>query len=156
MELILWRHAEAEDLCPGQDDLERQLTPKGLKQAERMAAWLDERLPKDARILVSPAQRTQQTAVALCRPCTTIAELAPWANYENLSRAAGWPHKDGTVVIVGHQPTLGQLASWIMTGTPMDWAVKKGAIWWFRATEADGQWTANLESVMSPKQLGKG
>ena len=38
MDLILWRHCEAE---PGEPDLGRRLTSKGLKQGERMAQWLD-------------------------------------------------------------------------------------------------------------------
>src|SRR5436190_21449722 len=38
MDLILWRHADAE---PGEPDIGRRLTAKGLKQAERVAAWLD-------------------------------------------------------------------------------------------------------------------
>ena len=38
MDLILWRHAEAFDLAEGQTDLERALTPRGEKQAARMAA----------------------------------------------------------------------------------------------------------------------
>ncbi len=41
MDLILWRHAEAEKANPGSDDLTRALTAKGEKQATRMAAWLD-------------------------------------------------------------------------------------------------------------------
>ena len=41
MDLILWRHAEAFDLAEGGTDLERMLTPRGEKQAARMAAWLD-------------------------------------------------------------------------------------------------------------------
>ena len=62
MDLILWRHCEAE---PGEPDLGRRLTSKGVKQAERMAAWLDSHLPDTCRILVSPADRAQQTALAL-------------------------------------------------------------------------------------------
>ena len=59
MELILWRHAEAED---GYPDLERALTEKGHEQAKKMADWLKSRLPKDTQVLVSPAKRAQQTA----------------------------------------------------------------------------------------------
>ena len=62
MDLILWRHADAEE---GRDDHARRLTPKGIKHAERMAAWLDEHLPKNARLIVSPAVRAQQTAKCL-------------------------------------------------------------------------------------------
>ena len=46
-------------------DLTRELTGKGVRQAKKMAQWLDSRLPKDTRILSSPATRCQQTAEAL-------------------------------------------------------------------------------------------
>ena len=49
MDLILWRHAEAFDLAEGQTDLERALTPRGEKQAARMAAWLDRQLELAAK-----------------------------------------------------------------------------------------------------------
>ena len=55
MELILWRHAEAEDGAP---DIARELTAKGHKQATKMAEFLRPRLPENTRILVSPARRT--------------------------------------------------------------------------------------------------
>ena len=61
MELILWRHAEAQAWAEGnlriQSDLDRALTPRGEKQAARMAEWLDRQLPGRTRILVSPARR---------------------------------------------------------------------------------------------------
>ena len=59
MELILWRHAEAEDGVP---DAARELTEKGLDQAKRMSAWLKLRLPENTLIIASPTRRTQQTA----------------------------------------------------------------------------------------------
>ena len=74
MDLILWRHAEAE---PGEPDLARELTPRGVKQARRVAKWLEPRLPDACRILVSPAARAQQTALALERKFKTKNELAP-------------------------------------------------------------------------------
>ena len=63
MDLILWRHAEAHVIKEGQSDLERTLTTKGERQAQRMAEWLNQRLAHSTRILVSPAVRTQQTAI---------------------------------------------------------------------------------------------
>ena len=59
MELILWRHADAE---LGQPDSERRLTDKGHKQAARMAKWLAERLPEDYVVMASPAVRAQRQA----------------------------------------------------------------------------------------------
>jgi phosphohistidine phosphatase len=54
MDLILWRHAEAFDLAEGGTDLERMLTPRGEKQAARMAAWLDRQLPEGRARPVQP------------------------------------------------------------------------------------------------------
>jgi len=85
MDLILWRHADAE---PGEPDSERALTAKGVRQAERMAAWLDGHLPDRCRILVSPAERAQQTARALGRNFRTVPELAPGASAAAVLAAA--------------------------------------------------------------------
>ncbi|MBP6559599.1 MAG: histidine phosphatase family protein, partial [Burkholderiaceae bacterium] len=62
MDLILWRHAEAQDEADDREDLQRTLTSRGEKQAARMAAWLDRQLPDGVRVLCSPARRTEQTA----------------------------------------------------------------------------------------------
>lgn len=128
MDLILWRHAEAED---GLDDLARALTPKGQKQARAMAAWLGARLPADYRLMVSRARRAQQTAAALSDRQQIDAGIDPGQDATSVLRAAGWPDGEGTVVVVGHQPTLGEVAAYL-TGSTEGWSVKKGAILWFR------------------------
>ena len=64
MDLIFWRHAEADDWVEGCDDMQRSLTGRGEKQAKRMAAWLDRQLPEGTRIVCSPARRCEQTALA--------------------------------------------------------------------------------------------
>ena len=132
MELILWRHADAEDGAP---DDERKLTAKGEKQAQRVAAWLKERLPDDAVVLASPARRARATAQALTRKFEIIQELGTSASPQSVLKAAGWPRGDGTVVVVGHQPTLGQAAALIVTGREAGWGIKKGALWWFEDRE---------------------
>lgn len=133
MNLILWRHAEAEDSAPDHTDAGRRLTERGQKQAQRMAAWLHEHLPADARILVSPAVRTQQTVAALTargRKAETDPRLFTDADVNDYFAAADWGKHDGAVVLVGHQPTLGQLAAALMCGQAHPWSIKKGAIWW--------------------------
>ncbi len=127
MDLLLWRHAEAED---GEDDLKRRLTERGEKQARTMAAWIRQHQPKDMRIIVSPAVRTQQTAEALKLPFETIRRIGPDACVSELIAAADWPHAPGAVLIVGHQPSLGRLAALLLGGAEADWSVKKGALWW--------------------------
>ncbi len=127
MDLLLWRHAEAED---GDDDLKRRLTERGERQARTMAAWIRAHQPKDMRIVVSPAVRTQQTAEALKLPFETHRKIGPDACVSELIAASGWPTAQGSVLIVGHQPSLGRLASLLLAGHETDWSIKKGALWW--------------------------
>jgi phosphohistidine phosphatase SixA len=64
MDLILWRHAEAIDLELVGDDMTRTLTPRGEKQAARMASWLDRQLPGGARVWASPALRAERISAS--------------------------------------------------------------------------------------------
>jgi len=153
MDLILWRHAEAELLREGGHDLERRLTAKGERQALRMAKWLNQRLPASTRVLVSPALRTQGTALALGRDVRTVAALAPDASVDDLLQAARWPQAAEPVLLVGHQPTLGLLAARLLTGSEQAWSVKKGAVWWLRSRERDGQTEIILQAVQGPDFL---
>ena len=102
MDLILWRHAEAQDPEGMMTDLDRPLTRRGDKQATRMAAWLDRQLPEGTRILCSPAIRTEQTVLALGRKYKLHDELQPGASPEQLLQLAGWPNGKAPVLIVGH------------------------------------------------------
>lgn len=154
MELILWRHAEAD---AGEPDLGRKLTAKGEKQARRVAEWLHAQLPDSARVLVSPAARAQQTAQALAdlsqRRLKTVVELSPGASADAVLSAAGWPDGNSTVVIVGHQPTLGRVASRLLAGRELGWSMRKGAVWWFSARERAGDEQVVLRAVVSPDLL---
>ena len=142
-DLLLWRHADAEDGIP---DSGRALTKKGLKQAKQVALWLRPRLPGDCLILVSPAKRAQQTAAALDLPYTTDKRIGVHADVAGILTATGWPQRAGAVLVVGHQPTLGQLAASLLAGEQADWTIKKGALWWF----AMGAGSPSLRAVVSP------
>jgi phosphohistidine phosphatase len=135
MDLILWRHAEAEDGIP---DSARELTKRGRKQAAQIAAWLKTRIPADCAILVSPSKRTQQTADALGLPYETNKKVGTGAAPDEILAAAGWPEREGTVLVVGHQPTLGGVAALILCGEESDWTVKKAAVWWFSCSARHG------------------
>ena len=150
MDLILWRHADAER---GGRDEERRLTVKGRKQAKRVAAWLRERLPRDATVLTSPARRAVETAEALTDRFRTISLLGTGSSASQFLAAAGWPDGAGAVVAVGHQPTLGRAAALILTGAEADWKFKKGAIWWFEQGEDEEGKNAALRAVVSPASL---
>jgi phosphohistidine phosphatase len=149
MDLIIWRHAEAAD---GDPDASRQLTPKGHKQAVKMAAWLDRNLPSSCRILASPTARTAQTAEALGRKFKLHDDLAPGSTPQRILQAVDWPDAREPVLIVGHQPTLGQLASLLMAGTEQDWTIRKAGAWWIvRRDDGDGsEPDCYLKAVMGP------
>ena len=149
MNLILWRHAEAED---GADDLQRALTGKGRRQAARMSHWLRAFAPVPWTVYASPARRTQETVEALHVPYTTLDILQPGAAPEAVLAAAGWPHADGTVIVVGHQPSLGMASALAMTGQVQTWSVRKGAIHWLATRHEDGL-TPQLRAILSPDLL---
>ncbi len=150
MDLILWRHAEAIDLELVGDDMDRTLTPRGHKQAARMADWLDRQLPDGAKFFASPAARTDQTARAIGRKFKTSAALAPLSNVDDLLELVQWPHAKGCVVVVGHQPTLGQTISRLLGLAEAECSVKKGALWWLRYRERDGVGSTVVVTVQSP------
>lgn len=158
MDLILWRHAEAhehpEGLLGAQGDaldLERRLTPRGEKQAARMGGWLDRQLPEGARVYASPAQRAQQTAAALGRKFRTRDELLPGADLEAVLALVGWPDGRSPVVVIGHQPTLGQVIARLLRLPEPECPMKKGALWWLRNRERAGRQQNLLVTVQTPE-----
>ncbi len=155
MDLILWRHADAFDPEPGESDLQRALSPKGHKQARRMAEWLTSQLPEGCRILASPALRTQQTAEALGRKFKVVPELAPGCDAEDVLQAANWPNAKEPVLVVGHQPTLGQVAALLLSGQPQDWEVKKANAWWLVQRDPNDPYSLYLKAVLGPDTVAR-
>ncbi len=149
MDLILWRHAEAQEPEGDMTDLERSLTRRGEKQAARMAAWLDRQLPEGTRILSSSARRTDETVRALGRRFKSLDELRPGASAQQLLQLAGWPVGKAPVLIVGHQPTLGQVAAQLLGLQDGECPIKKGAIWWLRSRERDGEAQTVVVAVLT-------
>jgi phosphohistidine phosphatase len=150
MDLILWRHAEAQEISAGLADMDRELTPRGHKQASRVAAWLDRQLPDGTRVICSPARRTVQTADALGRKYKLRAELAPGGSPAELLQLAQWPDAKGAVLVIGHQPTLGQAVAQLLGLAEPEIALRKGAVWWLRTRERDGQRQTVIVAVQAP------
>lgn len=150
MDLILWRHAEAED---GYPDEARPLTAKGKKQALLASRWLAKRLPDRYTLLVSPAVRARETAAPLSTEGKVEGRIGPGARPGDLLEAAGWPGGEGTVVVVGHQPTLGEAAGLLLSGEPVPLKVRKGALWWIRGRRRGSLWEATLLAVADPDLL---
>jgi len=149
MDLILWRHAEAEDGLP---DHARELTAKGVRQAAKAAAFLRQHLSRHVRILVSPAMRTRQTAQAFSEHFTLVSALAPGCSGRDILTAAQWPQADGTVLVVGHQPALGEVAAQLLHSREDSLSIKKGALWWF-SPHRDTPDQAVLRLAITPEFL---
>ena len=153
MDLVLWRHAEAQEWVEGCDDMARTLTSRGEKQATRMATWLDRQLPEGARILVSPARRSEQTAMTLGRKYKIRPELAHGGNVAQLLELVQWPDAKGCILVVGHQPVLGQTIALLLGLSATECSVKKGAVWWLRYRERDAHSQTVIVTVQSPEVL---
>lgn len=153
MDLILWRHAEARELDEAGDDLSRALSLRGEKQAARMARWLDRQLPEGTRILVSPARRCEQTAQALQRKYRICPPLAPGGTVAQLLELAQWPKAKQAVLIVGHQPVLGQAIAQLLGPSAAELTVKRGAVWWLRHRLRAHQAQTVVVTVQTPELL---
>ena len=153
MDLILWRHAEAVDPDALEDDLSRPLTTRGEKHAARMAQWLDRQLPEGTRILSSPALRAEQTVRALQRKYKVRDALSPGATLQDVLETAQWPDAKYPVLLVGHQPSLGEVAAHLLGMSAGACPIRKGAVWWLRGRQREGLDQTVILSVSTPEKM---
>ena len=163
--IILWRHAEAVDLLEldgefnhsaishsVQDDMARALTKNGQQQAKKMAHWLALHLPNDTNFQCSPALRAFQTADALKHKININQAFKPDINLQQALSAMARLPAEGNLLLVGHQPYLGQLAGYLLGVTEIEIHIKKGAIWWLRRLESvPGRY--QIITVQTPSKL---
>jgi phosphohistidine phosphatase len=116
--LILLRHGKAEADAPSGEDFDRPLTERGRRDTALVARALAAAGLIPDLVLVSPATRALQTWEAAQPFFPGAAEQrAPWiysissAEILALARAEGGDAK--AVMVVGHNPALGQLAAWL-------------------------------------------
>lgn len=152
-EIIFWRHAEAHDADEGQSDLDRKLTVKGQRQAERVAFWLDRNLPQQCKVFVSEAKRAQQTVRCLPRKHKTLAELNPDAEPDRVLAAVGWGVQTEPIVLIGHQPWMGQCINGLLTGGVAPMSVRKGAVWWLQSRTRADMPDVIVRAVTTPELL---
>ncbi|NMC00034.1 MAG: histidine phosphatase family protein [Thermoanaerobaculaceae bacterium] len=129
MELILVRHAEAED---GVNDFSRKLTPKGRKEAEKIAKFIKKKI-KDFKVYSSPLVRAKETASFFLKEIEILDELEPDSTPESFLREISKFGEDETLICVGHQPLIGAIAGKIL-GLNYSLKTKKAGIWWFKGS----------------------
>lgn len=146
-DLILWRHAEAEVLMHGKSDLERVLTKKGHTQARQISLWLKKYQPKNTYMLVSPALRARETAGYLTKEWVEDARLSPERPLNPIIQLLSQSPFE-SLMLVGHQPWIGELAAHCLGVPEGQLAIKKGAVWWLRLPKAGPPY--KLYSVQAP------
>ena len=162
-ELLLLRHGIAEERSPARADTGRELTAAGRARTRAVleqAARLDLRAD---RLFSSPLVRAWQTAEiareAGLAPAIELAQaLEPGG--DPLPLLPGWLTKGGgspscRLLLVGHEPDLGLLASRLLGAPPGAIALRKAglALLRFPVLEVGGSLagTASLEWLMRPK-----
>lgn len=134
--IILWRHAQAVDAQDTddvtKDDLARELTQKGQKQATIMANWLAQHKVSNTQLISSEAIRACQTAQALHSNMLINKAFNPGASLQQVLVALHTLDQSQDLILVGHAPWLGQLATHLLGINQVEFSIKKGAIWWLR------------------------
>ncbi|MEY4252595.1 MAG: phosphohistidine phosphatase SixA [Pseudomonadota bacterium] len=153
MDLIFWRHAETTEALDGQADAERPLTARGERQALRMAHWLERQLPESTKILCCPSVRAEQTVIPLGRKYKLREELSPNASIDDVLTLAQWPLNKNSILLVTHQPLIGEIISQLMQIQLQELVVRKGSVWWLRSRFKDEKPQTMLVTVQTPELL---
>ena len=152
-EIILLRHAHAESQKPGQPDLERPLSARGVDEAEAAGAWLKEKAVLPARILCSPAVRATQTLErALGAVPATISEPRIYeASAGELITLIDDNADAPRLLLVGHNPGFETLVALLATGQSGDFrGVPPAGVAWFEIDGAVEPGAGRLEAFWSP------
>jgi phosphohistidine phosphatase len=163
MDLYLVRHAEAYDPDPTQwlDDKDRPLTPAGEKRFRRAARGLRELVPTVNVVLSSPWVRASRTAELLEKeakwPAPVECEaLESGRSPAELLQALQPFHGSTAVALVGHEPNMHELASYLLTAdtTHAQLEFRKGGVAYLALGEgAPRPGAARLVWLLTPKFL---
>jgi phosphohistidine phosphatase len=159
MKLLLVRHAKAEDLAPGQSDDARRLTGSGRQTARHIGRALKHLLPRVDLLVTSPCARACETAKHIARAynrldATPLTDLRPGAAPDAVLAWLQEQSSEAMIVLVGHEPDLGGLASWLLTGdTRPVLAFKKGAACLIAFDDRPAPAGGQLEWYVPPRLL---
>jgi phosphohistidine phosphatase len=163
MQLLVIRHAIAEDrdafASSGRDDSERPLTTAGRDKMRRAAAGLRRTVPQVDLLAASPYVRAMQTAelVADAYGIEAIKKVDALVPDAPLQQFLAWLERKASgdvVAIVGHQPHLGELVTWLVSGLPESRVeMKKGGAGLLEFHGQPGAGIGVLKWLMTPGQL---
>jgi phosphohistidine phosphatase len=161
MNLYIVRHAIAvEPGTPGyEDDSQRPLTDAGVKRMKKIAKGLSDFVKLDA-ILSSPYIRARDTAKILAKEYGMKDRIAfsdnliPPGDFEKLIQEIQSSYNVDNLALVGHEPTLSQLISWLTTGNKdSKITIKKGGVAYLVAEKLFEDHRASLEWLLTPSLM---
>jgi phosphohistidine phosphatase len=164
MNLYIVRHAIAvERGTPGyEDDSQRPLTDEGRKKMKRIAKGLSELGIELDAIVTSPYIRARDTATLLAKEfgmkdkVALSDSLIPPGNFESLVNEIREKHNVANLALVGHEPMLSSLVSWLTTGnTAMKVVLKKGGVAYLSTDNLFEEGRATLQWLLTPALMVK-
>lgn len=162
MQLLVIRHAIAEERSPhdtGGDDARRPLTPLGESKMRDAAMGLRSLVERIDVIGASPLVRAQQTAAIVAAafggpPVNTVTALSPGGDVRALALWLQSHDSANVVAAVGHEPDLGRVVTWLMTGLEESRVqMKKGGICLLDVSAPAAARSATLQWALKPSQL---
>jgi phosphohistidine phosphatase len=163
MRLLVIRHAIAGDretfaAETGRPDAERPVTSEGRKKMKAAARGLRLAAPDIDVLGSSPYVRARQTAEIVADaydqlPITEVSHLASGGSREGVLEWLRGQRAE-VVAVVGHEPDLGALIGWLVTGDAAPFVtLKKGGVGLLEFPDAPGPGLAELRWLLPPKLL---
>jgi phosphohistidine phosphatase SixA len=151
-DLILLRHAHAQNASPGQDDAQRELSARGMAEAAAAGVWLAAHQVLPARVLCSPAQRTRQTLDTALHGSEAILEPRIYAATAGQLVALIEEFADAPrLLLVGHNPGFETLVALLTTGQSGDFrGMPPAAIAWIELDGAIDPGAGKLKAFWAP------
>ena len=163
MQILIIRHAIAEEraefAATGKSDDQRPLTGEGRRKMTEAAAGLRALVSHLDVIAASPLVRAQQTAAIVAKAygiadVETTPTLEPDAELASFAKWALQHARRDAVAAVGHEPHLGTLVTWLLSGrADSHVAFKKGGACLIECDGAPGPATGRLLWHLTPSML---
>lgn len=158
--LLLLRHAKSSWDDPTRPDHDRPLAPRGRKAAQLIGAHLRRERIAVSLVLCSPARRARETLELVEPPgdVQIVPELYGASVDELLERVRQLPEASNSVMLIGHNPALQELAA-CLAADAGDLAERKFPTGALAVLEFDGPWRAlgphgaELAAFVKPREL---
>ena len=159
--IYLMRHGIAAEPAAGMNDADRALTAEGIRKTTRVAVGLSKLGVKPGLILSSPLRRAEETArlvADVLTPRSAVELYPPLAGgFSAADVIKGLrPHRQAQeLLLVGHQPDIGELASYLITGSAdlTRLPFKKAGVAAITVGSVPPRSTGQLEWFLTPGQL---